>query len=83
MWRRPLNSITLATTTHRKLERVSDETGTQVRVQMINKWNVKMIQRRIYKVKNPSWRKDRKKGKENTVEIKIVFVFNCDQYTKL
>ena len=31
MWRRPLNSVILATTTHRKPKKVSDETGTQVR----------------------------------------------------
>ena len=50
MWRRPLNNITLATTTHRKPERVSDGTDTQVKVRMINRWRVKMIQKRIYKV---------------------------------
>ena len=32
MLRRPLNSIALATTTHRKPERVSDGTDTQVRL---------------------------------------------------
>ena len=42
MWRRPLNSTALATTTHRKLKRVSDGTGTQVRAQMINKCKMKM-----------------------------------------
>ena len=30
MWRRPLNSVTLATPTHRGPEKVSDETDTQV-----------------------------------------------------
>ena len=30
MWRRPLNSAALATTTHRRSERVSDGTDTQV-----------------------------------------------------
>ena len=79
MWRRPLNSTTLATTTHRKPERVSDGTGTQVRVRMINRWRVKMIQRRIYKVKDSSWKGDQEKEKENTVVI--VSVFNYDQYT--
>ena len=81
MWRRLLNSTTLATTTHRKPKRVSDGIGTQVRVQMIDKWRVKMIQRMIYKVKDSSWKRDRKKEKENTIVIKIVSVFNCDQYT--
>ena len=37
MWRGPLNSDTLATTTYRKLERVSDGTSTQVRARMINR----------------------------------------------
>ena len=31
MWRRPLNSVTLAIATHRKPKNVSDRTGTQVR----------------------------------------------------
>jgi len=31
MWRRPLNSATLVTTTHKKPERVFDGTDTQVR----------------------------------------------------
>ena len=42
MLRRPLNSATLATTIHRKSKRVSDETCTQVRAQMINKCRIKM-----------------------------------------
>ena len=67
MWRRPLNSATLATATHRELEMVSDGTSTQVEVQMINKWRVKMIQKRIYKVKDSSWKGDRKKEKEKIV----------------
>ena len=53
MLRRPLNSIVLATTTHRKPERVSDGTGTQVRTQMINKCRIKMIRRELYNVKDP------------------------------
>ena len=43
MWRRPLNNITLATATYRILERVCDGTGTQVKVQMINKCGIKMV----------------------------------------
>ena len=43
MWRRPLNSVALATTTHRKPERVSDGIDTQVRAQMTNKCRIKMI----------------------------------------
>ena len=49
-----MNSATLAIATHRELERVFDGTSTQVRVRMINKWRVKMIQKRIYKVKDSS-----------------------------
>ena len=54
MWRRPLNSVTLVTTTHRKAERLSDGTGTQVEAQMINKCRIKMFQRDLYNVRNPS-----------------------------
>ena len=53
MWRRPLNSAALATTTHRKPKKVSDGTGTQVRAQMINKCRMKMIQRELYNMKDP------------------------------
>ena len=45
MLRRPLNNVALATTTHRKSERVSDWTDTQVRAQMIKKCRIKMAQR--------------------------------------
>ena len=37
MWRRPMNSVALATTTHRRSERVSDGTDTQVVTQITNK----------------------------------------------
>ena len=53
MLRRPLNSVVLATTTHRKPERVSDGTSTQVRAQMINKCRIKMAQRELYNVRDP------------------------------
>ena len=46
MWRRPLNITILATTTHRKPKNVSDETGTQVRAQMINKCRIRMVRKR-------------------------------------
>ena len=42
MLRRPLNNTALTTITHRKPERVSDGTDTQVRVQIINKCRIKM-----------------------------------------
>ena len=32
MWKRPLNSATLAITTHKKSVKMSDGTGTQVRI---------------------------------------------------
>ena len=54
MLRRSLNNNALATTTHRKLERVSDRTDTQVRAQMINKCRIMMAQREQYNVRDPS-----------------------------
>ena len=60
MWRRHLNSEILVTTTHRKLGEVFDGTGTQVISQTINKCMVKMIQRELYNVKNPLWKRIRK-----------------------
>ena len=63
-----MNSATLATATHRDLKRVSDGTSTQVGVQMINKWRVKMIQKRIYKVKDSSWKGEQKKERKKIVE---------------
>ena len=69
MWRRPLNSTTLATITRKKPEGVSDWTDTQVRARMINKCMVKMIQRRIYKGERLFMVRGSEKGRENTVEI--------------
>ena len=43
MLRIPLNIVALATTTHKKPERVFDGTGTQVKSQMINKCRTKMV----------------------------------------
>ena len=54
MWRRPLNSAALATTTHRRLEGVSDGTNTQVATQMIDKCRVKRVQEGLYNSKDPS-----------------------------
>ena len=54
MLRRPLNNVALTTTTHRKLERVSDGTETQVKAQMIiNKCRIKMVQMEIYNERDP------------------------------
>ena len=44
-----MNSVVLATTTHRKMGGMSDGTGTQVKVQMINKCKALMTSRRLYK----------------------------------
>ena len=49
MWRGLVNSVTLTTTTHRKMGEISDGTGTQVKVQMINKCKVLMTSRGLYK----------------------------------
>ena len=60
MWRRPLNSVTLAITTHRKLKKVSDGTGTQVRAQIINKCKIKIVQGELYDVRDLPWIRDQK-----------------------
>ena len=60
MLRRPLNSASLATTTHKKPEKVSNGTDTQVRAQMINKYRIKMVQRELYNVRDSPWGEDRK-----------------------
>ena len=65
MGRRPLNSAALANATHRKPKRVSDGTDTQVKAQMINKCKIKMVQRRLYNVKDPPWDRGRKNCKTN------------------
>ena len=46
--RRPLNSATLVTATHKELIRVSDGTGAQVGVWMINKCKAQMIGEGLY-----------------------------------
>ena len=49
MWRGLVNSVALATTTHRKMGEMFDGTGTQVKVQMINKCKALMTLRGLYK----------------------------------
>ena len=49
MWRGLANSVTLATTTHRKMREMFDRTGTQVKVQMINRCKDLMTSRGLYK----------------------------------
>ena len=53
MWRRPLNSATLTTATHNRPKRVSYETDTQVRDQMVNKYRIRIVQRELYNVRDP------------------------------
>ena len=60
IWKKPLNSAALVTTTHRKPNRVSDGTDTQVNAQMINKCKIKIVQRELYNVRYPPWEGDRK-----------------------
>ena len=59
-----MNSAALATTTHRKMEGVSDGTSTQVRVQIINKCKVMMASRRLYKKGSSHEEGHAKYGKE-------------------
>ena len=65
MWIRRLNSATLANATHKELGKVADGTSTQVRVQMINRWRVKMIQKGLYKVGDSPRKGDRRKREKN------------------
>ena len=65
IWRRLLNSAILAITTHRKPERVSDGTNTQVRTQMTNKCSIKMIWRELYNVRDFPWGGNRKLEREH------------------
>ena len=67
MRRRPLNSATLATATHRAPRKVTDGTNTQVGVQIIDKWRVKKTPKRIYKVEDSSWRMEGGRKRERTL----------------
>ena len=74
MWKRPLNSAALITTTHKKLRRVSDGTDTQLRAQI--KYRIKIVQRKLYNIRNPPWGRIEKK-KENTVTIQN---YTCNRF---
>ena len=50
MWRRALNSVVLATATHKGLKEVSDGMGAQVEAWMINKCKAQMIKKDLYNV---------------------------------
>ena len=60
MWRRQANSVTLASATHWRIKKMSDGTGTQVKVQMTNKCKVFINSRRLYKRRRSPWKRDRK-----------------------
>ena len=70
MWRRLVNSAVLATTTHRKMERVFDGISTQVGVQIINKCKATMASRRLYKKGSPHEKRHARKrgGTEKELE---------------
>ena len=65
----------LATTTHKKPWKVSNETGTQVISQTINKYRVKIIQRELYNVKNPLWKGDRRNSRKKD----SILIYSCTQ----
>ena len=69
LWRILLNNVVLAITTHKRPERVSDETNTQEVAQMTNKCRIKIVQKELYNVRDPSWTEDRKIIEESTVAI--------------
>ena len=58
----------MANATHRELGKVADRTNTQVRVQMINRWRVKMTQKRLYKVRDSSRKRDRKRREKRAIQ---------------
>ena len=43
IWKRPLNSVALATATYRGTKKVSDGIGTQVRAQVVNKGKIRLV----------------------------------------
>ena len=83
MWKRPLNSAALATTTHRKPKNVSDGTSTQVRARMINKWRMKMIQREVYNVRHPPWERIRKIEREYCSNLNCLCIQQWSIYTSV
>ena len=68
MWRGLANSVILATTTHRKMGEISDGTGTQVKVQMINKCKVLMTSKGYIREGSPHEEEDEKKEELRTEE---------------
>ena len=69
IWRKPLNSAISAIKTHKRAERVSNGTSTQIVAQMINKYRIKIVQNELYNVRDPPWIEDWKIIEESTVAI--------------
>ena len=65
-----MNNAALATTTHKKMEGVSDGTSTQVKVQIINKCKAMMASRRLYKKGSPHEERGRKKRRRTEEQEK-------------
>ena len=82
MWRRPLNSPALVTSTHRRPKGVFDGTNTQVVALMINKCMIKMIQMKLYNIRDSSRREDQKFVRESTVAVWAIFVTIFNQYIR-
>ena len=79
MWRRPLISVALATTTHRKPKKMSDGTSTQVVAQMINKSRIKIVQEELYNIGYPPWIKEEGKREKITIASRIDFVIKSER----
>ena len=72
MWRSPLNSAVLTTTTHRRPERVSNWTSTQVVAQMINKCKINIDQRGLYNGGDPPWTGDPKSQEKHCSNQELI-----------
>ena len=83
MWRRPLNSAILATTTHKKPKRVSNGTSTQVRAQMINKCRIKMFRRELYNVRDPPWEREEEREKQDCSNLNCLCIQLWSIYTSV
>ena len=79
MWRRPLISAVLATTTHRKPKKMYDGTSTQVVDQMINKSRIKIVQEEPYNIGDPPWIKEEGKREKITIASIIDFVIKSER----
>ena len=76
MWRGLANSVTLSTTTHRKMGKMSDGTGTQVKAPMFDKCKVLMTSRGYIREGSPyeeGMAKKRRKRREQRRRRAIIF----------